>query len=350
VSTSTAELTLVLRARNLADAELSKVRGSLDKVKTKAGEVAAKFKGAFAGVGSILSNIAGDVIAGKTSIAEAFGQVGVFAAASMIAYFAETILAKIASSGLIAAIGPAATALGTAIGGFIDAGIALATAGWPVLLLAAIVAAVVFLINNPELVNTIIRVAGQFIDTLLGALDKLPELLAAAIVATPGILAKYLPPMIVSIVNFLMQLPGKMIAIGVQMVVGIIKGMFRLHAEIARLVREAFQKLKIDVGPFHITAKGITIDLPTFSSGTGTSQYPHMNPPGSAMGGWVGRNGPEVIRVGERGPEYVTKHSDTFKSASPDYVAVGISARDIARMVDEQLYFTLQNASPTRGR
>lgn len=61
-----------------------------------------------------------------------------------------------------------------------------------------------------------------------------------------------------------------------------------------------------------------------------------------ASGGWAGLNGPELSLLGEKGPEYVIPNHQLGKSGSPEYVAVGVSRKDIARMVDQELYFRLQ--------
>lgn len=73
--------------------------------------------------------------------------------------------------------------------------------------------------------------------------------------------------------------------------------------------------------------------------------------PGHAAGGWVGLNGPELGWLGEKGPEYITpNHALPGPSAMPGYQLVAVSERDIARAVDERLYFMLRRAAPTSGR
>lgn len=72
--------------------------------------------------------------------------------------------------------------------------------------------------------------------------------------------------------------------------------------------------------------------------------------PGHASGGWVGLHGPELGMLGERGPEYVSSNREVQAGGSPDFELVAVSKRDLARMVDEQLYFTLRRAAPTSGR
>lgn len=75
--------------------------------------------------------------------------------------------------------------------------------------------------------------------------------------------------------------------------------------------------------------------------------------PGNAAGGWVGLHGPELSWVGERGPEYIVPNHDLGRGgsgASLNYELVAVGKRDLARMVDEQLYFMLRRAAPTSGR
>lgn len=63
------------------------------------------------------------------------------------------------------------------------------------------------------------------------------------------------------------------------------------------------------------------------------------NVPGSAAGGWVGLNGPELRMVGERGPEYVIPNHQLGMGGSPAVVVLQLDGREVARVVDERLFY-----------
>jgi hypothetical protein len=91
------------------------------------------------------------------------------------------------------------------------------------------------------------------------------------------------------------------------------------------------------------------VKLVSDAAGAVVNAIPH------AEGGWAGLKGPELSLLGERGPEYVLsqpmlRNLAQGQGATPGYVAVAVSERDLARMVDERLYYTIQRAAPARSR
>lgn len=64
------------------------------------------------------------------------------------------------------------------------------------------------------------------------------------------------------VVGFFLSIPGKVIGIGAEIVKGIIRGMASLPGQLLDLVTNAFRSIKIDIGPFHISSAGVSIDLP----------------------------------------------------------------------------------------
>ncbi len=64
------------------------------------------------------------------------------------------------------------------------------------------------------------------------------------------------------VVGFFLAIPGKVIGIGAEIVGGIIRGMASLPGQLLDTVVNAFRSIKIDIGPFHISSAGVTIDLP----------------------------------------------------------------------------------------
>jgi TP901 family phage tail tape measure protein len=251
----------------------------------------------------------------------------------------RAIPAMISGLGLIIpAITPALSAIGAAIPTIITAAMAL----WPVLLVAAIIAGIVFLINNPEIVDQLATFAGEVLTNIANFLGALPQILLdvftaafdAVIAAIPGLIGGIVQiilsipgkvagigaalfrlwfgvwtkiigfvagvvgrivgfvlsitgkivnailrialffqevktkigatvlSLVGQVVGFFMSIPGKLISLGVQIVTNIIRGLASLPGRLADAIRNAFANLRIDIGPFHISAQGVRIDLP----------------------------------------------------------------------------------------
>jgi hypothetical protein len=76
---------------------------------------------------------------------------------------------------------------------------------------------------------------------------------------------------------------------------------------------------------------------------------PLMGMPGFAHGGWAGLNGPEAIIVGEQGPEFIVPNGGTAPGGmggAPAVVVLQLDGREVARVVDERLFYRRQ-LSPT---
>lgn len=205
-------------------------------------------------------------------------------------------------AGLLPALGGTLAALGSGIGGLIAAAIPVGMALLPVLLVGALVAAVAFLVANPEIVGQIAEVASSLIsglvDVLAGLAGALLDLFKKAfnvvLRAAPGFVGEVarfiltlpfrildlqvklleffagiftsilgkLPWFIGEVVRLLFTIPGKLVALGGQIVRAIIEGMASLPGKLADVVAAAFRNLRIDIGPFHISSSGVRIDLP----------------------------------------------------------------------------------------
>lgn len=338
---STAELTLVMRAQNLADGAINDLKGKLEGVATKAKAVAGRFVSAFQTVGSQLSYALGqsavEVISGGDA-SKAFTQVGVVMAGALVAEFGSQVVTTLAGSAFVQGIGAALATLGTAMGSFIAAAIPVGMALLPVILVAALIAAVAFLIMNPDIAKKIWDFGASIIKGIIGALAGIGK------VILDFLLAEF---------NF-----------GVKIVGAIVGGLVSLPGKIADVIREAFSQLKIDIGPFHIRASGVTIDLPQLTQGNhdrvrgdempSISNHPISGPMGSklrehAAGGWVGLNGPEIGLLGEKGPEYVVPNHQLGggMGGAPVKVQVVLDGRVIAEAVDKQLYYSLRRAAPS---
>lgn len=339
MGSNAAELTLILKAKYLAQVELDKLKAGLtqvkdrvDDVKTAAVGLRDKFRAAVEGstveltrfgrrMRTITGNLVQDVFSGQ-DLQSAFSNAGIMGAGALVESFGGKAVASFTGSALIARIGAglavmaaatsafAATA-GAAIGAFIAAAIPIGMALLPLLLVAAIVAAIVFLVNNPEIVGKVVAFAGDVIRAFIGAL---------------------------------VSLPGK----------------------IADVIREAFAHINIDIGPFHIRPSGVTIDLPNITGPSGltpeqAAEYHRTGklPKGGATGGWTGLNGPEVRLTGERGPEFIIPNDKLGMLGGGGGVTVNLSLmypptrqqiRQMARDLDMELRNTLFQSSPTQLR
>ncbi len=207
-------------------------------------------------------------------------------------------------AGLLPALGGTLAAIGSGIGGLIAAAIPIGMALLPVLLVAALVAAVAFLVANPEIVGQIADFASSLISGIVTFLAGLPAALldvfgkafSVVLGAAPGFIGEVatfiltlpfrildlqvklleffagiftnvlgkLPGFIGEVVRFLFSIPGKLVALGGQIVGSIVDGLASLPGKLFDVVADAFRNLRIDIGPFHISSSGVQIDLPKF--------------------------------------------------------------------------------------
>jgi hypothetical protein len=76
---------------------------------------------------------------------------------------------------------------------------------------------------------------------------------------------------------------------------------------------------------------------------------------GHAEGGWVGLGGPEVVTVGEKGPEYVIPNNQLASAGATGggttvHTVINLDGRQIAAIVDYYNASSLGRAAPTLGR
>lgn len=117
--------------------------------------------------------------------------------------------------------------------------------------------------------SQIIGVVTGFIGQVVGFYLALPGRIAGLVGTIAGFFAT-LGGRIIStvstfsgrVVGFFLAIPGKVIGIGAAIVSGIIRGMASLPGQLLNTVANAFRALRINVGPFHISSAGVTIDLP----------------------------------------------------------------------------------------
>jgi hypothetical protein len=285
VSSSTAELTLILKAKNLAETEFAKVKEGMQTIATKASVVAADMAAAFKGVGrriaGAMGNLATDILSGGNIVNHLLNVGAIMAGAAvegLMAHFIPNLLARLAATETFAPVAAALTAEGGGLGGILAAAIAVGTAALPFLLLAAAVGALVYLLNNPE------------------ARQKAHD-------------------------------------IGVAIVKWIVDGLAGLASAFAQKITEAIPGMQ-GVGSSGNSVEDILRRQ--------AQQNSH------AAGGWVGLNGPEIALVGEKGPEFINPAGTGTGDGGGGVRIVGVSEDQLFDMIDRRFYFKLQRAAPTQ--
>jgi hypothetical protein len=351
MSVSTATLQLVLEAENLADAALGDLTTGLDKVATKASSVAGKISGAFGRLGGAMSQALGqsvEQLAQGGDLGTVLAGTGAMMAGEVAQEFLPELIQKIAGSSVVAALAAPLGALGTAAGGLISAAIPIGMALLPVLLVAAIVAAITVLIVNEQIRNQVVGFATGLVGTLLGALSSalgaLVDVIGRGFALAWDFVIKGVLPFILQLVALWLSLPGRIAGLGAELVTTIVNGLSSLPGRVADLVASAFRSLKIDVGPFHISGGGITVDLPKID-------LPHFAGGVAGFGGGyavVGERGPEVVRL-PRGSDVIPNGGTAAPSSAGGFRVVGISERELLDIVDRGLFVKLQRSAATLG-
>lgn len=312
MAANSAELTLILKAKNLAEIELAKLRQGLGKVadtaKTTATRIAESFRSGVIGdlfrdIQPALGRVATAIATGK-GIPQAFAGLGIVAAGSLADSMGANIVDRIAASGFIVKVSAFLTTAGTVAGNALALAISVGMAALPFLLLAAAVAALVYLIHHPEAVQAIKNVAGGIISGIVNGLVGL----GAALLRIFGEAFQAVLRVVTGIIS---------------RIVGAIGGAIQAVADL-------------------LTAINKVPNIP------GASQYGKGDH--HAMGGWAGLHGPETITVGEQGPEYIRRAGSGTGDGGSGLRVVGVSERDILDMVERGLYFRLRRASPSTGR
>lgn len=350
MAVSEATLELVFRAQNLADKAIQDLKGGLSSAADSAKGAASKIAGAFAGLGGALSNAIGnatETLASGGSLTEALTGVGIYMAGQLTETFAGTFIEKIASSGLIAALTAPLAGLGTAAGGLIAAAIPVGMAALPVILVGALVAAVAVLIASPEIREKVFSFAGSVVSGIVDTISRLLPQLVGIVVGifgtVWGAVVDGVSKFVGFVVNLWLALPRMLIGLGGDILRTIIGGLAELPGKVADIVRNAFASLKIDIGPFHITGSGVTVDLPKID-------LPHFAQGVRGFtGGWavVGEQGPELLRL-PTGSDVIPHHETGALggqgAVGSSFSIVGVTRDELARIADEGLYVRLIRA------
>lgn len=120
----------------------------------------------------------------------------------------------------------------------------------------------------PSVVAGAFNMASQFHSTIVGFLAKLP-----------GEFFKFLTKVITSLPGLAADLARGALGAGADFVNGFIKGLGDLPKKLFNAIASAVRGIKVDIGPFHISASGIRIDMPKLD-------WPQLQLPSFATGAW----------------------------------------------------------------
>ncbi len=340
MSTSEAVVDLLFKAQNLAGGAISDLTGDIAKVGEAGVGAAGKFASAFSGTGKSMAAALGQSVENLTTggdLSQTLLMAGGFMAGELAQNFGEQAIEKLASSGLIAALAAPLGILGTAMGGIVAAAIPIGMAALPFILIGAIVAAVTVLIVNPEIRGKVFSFVGGLIGHIGDALGALGGVLATVIPAAFTAAFKFVTdsviPFLANLTELWLTLPLRLAGLGLDIVRTIIGGLAGLAGQVASTVLNAFSSLHIDIGPFHISASGVSVDLPHIDVphfATGTPYVPA-----------------DMIAVIHKGEAVIPAAQNPYAggaapAASPGVTIVGVSEDQIADMLNRRLYFKLQ--------
>lgn len=343
---SEAVLTLLLKARNLADAGVKAAGDSLDGLASRGSAAASRIGSAFTGAGKSLAAGLGQAVESLTTggdLGSATLALGGFMAGELTQNFGESLLERFADSGLVATLTAPLAGIGSAIGGLISAAIPIGMAALPFLLIGALVAVVAVLIASPDIRNKVLGFAGQVVQFILdgirNGLSQLGALLVGIFTGAWSLVVNGILPVILRIVELWLSIPSRIAGLGLSILSGIIDGLSGLPGRLADIIGSAFRSIHLDIGPFHISSAGVQVDLPKID-------IPHFAAGVRGFTGGmalVGERGPELVRL-PRGSDVVPNASLRSASAPAGVVLEGVSPDDLLDMVERGLYFRLRRA------
>lgn len=359
MSANTAELTLIIRAQNLAEAEMAKVRTSLTKISVTAGtvarDVAASFKGIGKRIGSQFGNLAADILSGGR-ITDNLAYLGVVMAGAIVeglsVHLIPMIMERVLATSAFAPIAAALEAGGLTLGSIFATAIAVGAAAFPFILLGLAIAALTYLIVNPEARQKAHDVALMIIGRIGDGLSALGKFVYQKFVDAFNVAKTAVPIFVGQVVSNILSIPDKIVQIAGGLVYQFKLAFFRVYYAVKKII----DAIIADIAgiPKAVGDALASLNLLNGKHDPNTQKIlDKLYGKGHAAGGWVGLNGPELGLLGEKGPEYVVPNNRLGSMGSPvaqGVTIVGVTERQIVDMVDRGLYFKLQRAAPTIGR
>jgi hypothetical protein len=345
VASSTAELTLLLKAKILAQGAVDGLSLSLDKVKGKAADVKRGLGELGSGLSAGLGNLTENLLTGQ-DFGQAAMNLGAFLAGETVQEFGTSMIQKLAGSAVVQAIGGALAGLGSTIGTVITTAIPIGMAAAPAIILAALVAAIAFLIANPEIRDKVLGVAGDIVRGIVGGLASLGGALLDLFVGAFKLLVDATLTFVTTVVGFYLSIPGRILGLapGLLGVIGeALRAVLKFAEDVVGKIVDVILAIPRAVGnALEAISKLTDVPLP------GLEKFPPLqySAPGGARGGVFGLHGPELIVVGEEGPELVTPNDQTNRALAggPSVRLVGVTEDDMIEMIERGMYFRLAAA------
>lgn len=359
MSANTAELTLIVKAQNLAERELNSLRTSLGRVASTAKTVARDVGSAFLSMAGLLAqqvtNVVGDLFSGDKHhrlVADALA-LGVTVAGALVQGLSITLvpmlLERVFASAAFAPVAAALEAGGLTLGAVLSTAIAVGAAAFPFVLLGVVTAALVYLITNPEARQKAHDVAMKLLGWLGDGLRTLGKILGDLFSKGMAVVGEVVRRGVNAVVGFFLSIPDKVKGLWDQVVYNVKLNFFRIYYAVKKIVGQIVSAI-LSIPKAIGDALGSIVNL-------GNTRFqvvvPGTRVPRHAAGGWVGLNGPELGVLGEKGPEYIVPNHKLASMAAPTVhgvTIVGVTEREIVDMVDRGLYFKLRQSAPTAAR
>lgn len=332
MSQSEAELTLLINAKNLAAGVVGNFGKSLDGVGKAAGTMATKvgagFKSVSSGVVNGLGNLT-ETLAQGGGLGPAAFAFGAYMAGQAAEALLENLIEKLAESTLVQVLGSTLAAAGSALGTILSTAISVGMAAFPVILVAVIVGAIVYLINNPDVANKILDFAKGVLDFIAKGLATLGRLLLDLFGKAWQLVIGAVGLYVQTVADFWLNLPGRLVGfagaiLGVftgafSHVLGFVKGIVKTIVGVIGGIVDSVKNALYWLGLLNAPEKNIGTRPP--------------KSPGSIGGG--GARAPSGIGGGG-----AAGHSHD----------VYMDGRLVAQLVDQRFGDMLRNAAPTTGR
>jgi hypothetical protein len=257
---------------------------------------------------------------------------GAYMAGQAAEAFLENMIEKLAESSLLSAIGAPISAAFSALGSFMSSAIAIGMAAFPVILAALLVAAIVFLINNPDIVAKILDFAASIIKKIGEGLATLGRFLLDLFGRAWGLVVGAVGAYVQAVANFWLGLPG-LIAQIPGLIADIFRHAFGLVLDIAKHV----------VGQVVAVISGIIDKVKEALRWLGSLAGPMIGPPGHQI---------PNPNYGTNAPTSAGGGGGTRMPGGGGVTGVtlvGVNEQQILDMVDRGLFFKLRRSAPALG-
>lgn len=208
-----------------------------DTAKHAGAKFAAAINTAFIDIGTPLLDSLGPAIATLDQLGPVAGGMLTKGLGAVIGGLGGLMLSGI--TGLLPILAPALAGLGSAMGGLLAAAIPIGMALLPVLLVAALVAAVIFLANNPELVNQILEFAQGVVTFIIDGISTLLDLLPGVFMQAFDAVMAMIPVILEGIVGLIMKLPGMLL----DLIVGLVGLWVRIQVAIWTIIGQLVSRV-----------------------------------------------------------------------------------------------------------